>query len=248
MAPLVAKIALSPLLVAQGLWTRRRVPVLPEAAGPRSGEIGAGPLLRLLIVGDSSAAGVGVAHQDQALAGYLTRSLARQAQVRVRWRLVARPGVTTAQALELVRETRPAATDVAVVVSGVNDVIDQISPRRAVLARAELVDWLRVAVDARHVVFAPLPPVHRFPALPQPLRAVAGAEARRHDRALAQWAAARAHASADVSHVPIDLSLGVETMAQDGFHPGEPVYRACGEALARHIATTVLPSFTWSTR
>jgi hypothetical protein len=26
-------------------------------------------------------------------------------------------------------------------------------------------------------------------------------------------------------------------MAIDGFHPGEPVYRACGEALAAHLAT-----------
>jgi lysophospholipase L1-like esterase len=222
--------------------------VLPEAAGPRAGEIGGGPLLRLLIIGDSSAAGVGVAHQDQALAGYLTRTLAREAQVRVRWTLVARSGVTTAQALELAREARPAVAEVAVVVTGVNDVIDRIRPHRAVLARGELVDWLRSAVDARHVVFAPLPPVHRFPALPQPLRAVAGAEARRHDRALAQWAAMRASGSADVSHVPIDLSLGVETMALDGFHPGEPVYRACGEALAYHIATAVLPSFTRSSR
>jgi hypothetical protein len=25
-------------------------------------------------------------------------------------------------------------------------------------------------------------------------------------------------------------------MASDGFHPGEPVYRACGEALAAHVA------------
>jgi hypothetical protein len=25
-------------------------------------------------------------------------------------------------------------------------------------------------------------------------------------------------------------------MARDGFHPGEPVYRACGEALAAHVA------------
>ena len=26
-------------------------------------------------------------------------------------------------------------------------------------------------------------------------------------------------------------------MAEDGFHPGEPVYRRCGEALATFIAT-----------
>ena len=30
-------------------------------------------------------------------------------------------------------------------------------------------------------------------------------------------------------------------MAEDGFHPGEPVYRACGEAFALHIATTIWP-------
>ena len=40
----------------------------------------------------------------------------------------------------------------------------------------------------------------------------------------------------DVSHVPIALDLGPEHMAPDGFHPGEPVYRACGEALAAFVA------------
>ena len=53
---LTAKLLLSPLLVAQALATRVRMPRLPEAAGPREGETGRGPLLRLLIVGDSSAA------------------------------------------------------------------------------------------------------------------------------------------------------------------------------------------------
>jgi hypothetical protein len=43
-----------------------------------------------------------------------------------------------------------------------------------------------------------------------------------------------------VSHVPIDLPLNREVMAADGFHPGEPVYRVCGTAIAEHIATRVL--------
>ena len=64
---LTAKLLLSPVLVAQAVVTRGRMPRLPEAAGPRQGEVGSGPLLRLLIVGDSSAAGVGVAQQRDAL-------------------------------------------------------------------------------------------------------------------------------------------------------------------------------------
>lgn len=237
---LAAKVALTPLLLVQALATRRRVPVLPEAAGPRRGEV-AGPgahagVLRVLIVGDSSAAGVGVDHQDRALAGRLSRALAAALPLRVRWSLVAKSGVTTAQALALVRDARPGPHDLAVVVTGVNDVVEQVPVQRAVQARAALADWLRAETRVRHVAFAALPPVDQFPALPQPLRWIAGADARRHDLAQAAWAAARRRERGDVSHVPIAVGLGPENMASDGFHPGEPVYRACGEAIAAHLA------------
>jgi hypothetical protein len=53
---------------------------------------------------------------------------------------------------------------------------------------------------------------------------------------MAQWAASRP----DVSHVPIRIRLGADVMAEDGFHPGEPVYRACGEAIAAHLAARQL--------
>ena len=159
------------------------------------------------------------------------RSLPR-AGVRVRWTLVARSGITTGGLLDLLQDARPARCDIAVVVTGVNDVIEQVPVARALRHRDALADWLREHAQARHVVFAPLPPVRQFPALPQPLRWIAGADARRHDRALSRWAATRD----DVSHVPIDVALARANMASDGFHPGEPVYRICGEALAQHIA------------
>lgn len=240
---LALKLALAPLLVAQAVATKRRAPRLPEADGPREGEVGKGERLSLLIVGDSSAAGVGVATQDEALAGHLTRTLAREAQRRVHWQLVAQSGITTAQALDLARRVRPAPADIAVAVLGVNDVIDQVPSQRAVQQRAALADWLRQAAGVRHVVFAPLPPVHRFPLLPQPLRRVMGDDARRHDDAMARWAATRN----DVSHLPIVLDLGPEHMAADGFHPGEPVYRVTGEALARFIAHSLITNTTETT-
>lgn len=234
---LTAKLLLSPVLVAQAVATRGRMPRLPEAAGPRQGEVGSGPLLRLLIVGDSSAAGVGVAQQRDALSGHLSRALAAQCGARVRWQLLARSGITSAQCLRMIEAAAPAPADVAVVVLGVNDVVEQIPSRRAVAAREAIANRLRNAHGAAHVVFAPLPPVRRFPGLPQPLRWVAGADADRHDQAVARWAAERD----DVSHVPIDLPLHHGVMADDGFHPGKPVYRVCGVALAEHIATHVWP-------
>jgi lysophospholipase L1-like esterase len=198
---------------------------------------GEGPSLKLLIAGDSSAAGVGVVHQRQALAGQLVPLLAERCGARVEWRLVAQSGLTTAQTLHrLQREALP-HFDLAVVVTGVNDVVDQVPSHHAVAAREALANWLRNTLGVHHVVFAPLPPVHEFPGLPQPLRWIAGSDARRHDRALARWVATRA----DVSRVPMDLRLNRGVMAHDGFHPGEPVYRQCAAAIARHVARDLWP-------
>ena len=51
---LALKLMLSPVLVAQAVLTRARMPRLPEPPGQRQGVVGKGPLLRLLIAGDSS--------------------------------------------------------------------------------------------------------------------------------------------------------------------------------------------------
>ena len=242
---LAAKLVLSPVLVMQAMRTRARLPRLPEPEGERQGVVGRGAPLRLLIAGDSSAAGVGVGHQQQALAQRLAQALADAlagvAPARVAWQLRARSGLSSAQTLALLRDDtsrhHTLAADVAVVVTGVNDVVDQIPSRRAVAAREALANWLRNGCGVQHVVFAPLPPIHEFPGLPQPLRWVAGHDARRHNAALCDWAATRA----DVSCVAMQVPLNRGVMASDGFHPGEPVYRYCANAIALHIVEHVWP-------
>jgi lysophospholipase L1-like esterase len=238
---LALKLVLSPLLIAQAVGTRKRAPSLPEAHGPREGQLGSGgAALRVLIAGDSSAAGVGVGHQDEAFAGHFTRALHKRSGRPLRWRLRARSGLTTKQVHDMLLADPPPVADVAVVLSGVNDVIELIPPRRAVEHRAALAEWLLASGRAQHVVFAALPPINQFPLLPQPLRRVMGDDARRHDDAMMQWAATRS----DVHHVPIALQLSPAAMAKDGFHPGEPIYRACGETIARFIAERVISTET----
>ena len=229
---LPVKLALAPLLLAQGRWARLHIPRLPEPPGAREGVIGEGDVTwRLLIVGDSSAAGVGVHDQRDALAWPLARALAARASRRIAWRLVARSGVTTEQALALLQQQGHWPADVAVVVTGVNDVIDQVSASRAVAARAALRDWLKRQCAVRHVFFTPLPPMGRFAGLPQPLRWVMGLDAQRHDRALLRWA----RQQPDVTHLRLNLPLDAALLASDGFHPGAPVYRQWATTLAEHI-------------
>ena len=234
---LAIKLALGPLLLVQALHTRRTTPALPEARGPRQGSVGrGGPGLGLLIVGDSSAAGVGVDTQQEALAGRLSRALAQRLGRRVRWQLCALSGVTTDQAINLLGDAD--AADVAVVVTGVNDVVDQVRPATALAARVRLVTALQQRAGIRHTVMTPVPPMQGFTGLPQPLRWLAGRDAAAHERALAGWAALQPC----VSHLPFCLPLDDPALlACDGFHPGAPLYRMWGDALAAHIADEVWP-------
>ncbi len=244
---LTAKFMLSPLLVAQAVVLKSRLPRLPEPAGARlgvAGKVAGAPLLRVLVTGDSSAAGVGVVTQRDGLAWQLGQQLASHCDTQVHWQLMARSGLTTAQTLAMLEDQRSQLrpAEIAVVVTGVNDVVDQVPSHRAVASREALANWLRNAHGVLHVVFAPLPPVHQFPALPQPLRWIAGADALRHNLALREWVTERAHHSHDVSAVDMHMPLNAEVMADDGFHPGKPVYRYCAERIAHHIAEHAWPA------
>ena len=232
---LALKIALSPLLFWQVLSTRRHMPKLPEAEGPRSGAVGRGKKLHLLVAGDSSAAGVGVLDQGQALAEPLARKLAERLKRRVHWQLLARSGLNTEQTLEMMRR-ECVRTDLAVVVTGVNDVIEQLPSQRALRHREDVATWLRHHGGAQHVAFLPLPPVHAFRGLPQPLRWVAGADARRHNQALRRWADLNKDG---ISLVALELPVSRSMLASDGFHPGEKAYRYIANSVALHLAQQV---------
>ena len=231
MKHLAATIALGPLLWLQGRHVRRVTPVLPEPPGPREGRAGQGPALRLLILGDSAAAGVGAASQDEALSGQLATRLAQRFDLR--WKLVARTGATTRDALQTLADMPRERFDVAVTSLGVNDVTGGRSPARWIADQARLVASLSHTFGVEHILLSALPPMHRFPALPQPLRAYLGAQARRYDAALRAFAEARENCT----WVSLDLGSDVSMMASDGFHPGAGAYAAWAEQLTRQVAT-----------
>lgn len=213
------KIALAPILLLQGLYVRRVTPKLPEPNGERSGVIGSGPHLRLLILGDSAAAGVGVATQADALSGQLISNLARD--YRVSWKLLAQSGFDTPEVLAMVESTATEPFDAVLVSIGVNDVTGcRVSAHDWSTSVSRLLDVLLWKYGARQVLLAPVPPMHAFPALPQPLRWFLGRRAKQFNAALAQLASARIDCHLQSSDLPLRDGM----LAEDGFHPGAVVY------------------------
>lgn len=234
LASLPVRLILAPALMAQAVAVRRRALVLPEPEGPRAGLSGSGPVLRLLIAGDSSAAGVGVAHQQQALSGQLVAALAPW--FTVAWRLEAQTGDTSADTLSRLRARPAERFDIAVTALGVNDVTHQVPLRRFRARQAALAALLRDRFGVRAHWRAGLPPMHRFPVLPRPLRDVLGAQARAFDRVLALTSGPGLH------HLPFDETrLDPAMMAGDGFHPGAPLYTLWAQDLAAAITAQGVP-------
>jgi lysophospholipase L1-like esterase len=248
MLDIATRIALGPLLIAQANRLRRTALELPEPHGPRSGKVGRGdPVLRLLVAGDSSAAGVGARSQREALALPLAQRLTQRLGGAVRWQLVAESGLTSEGVLQRLIRARPEQSDVALIVVGVNDITKDVPLAFALRQRQHIADWLHVHAGVRHVVFPALPEMETFPAVPRPLAWYAGQAARRNNRAQARWAAKQTL----VSHVVMDGVARRDLFCEDGFHPSSALYARVADRLTEHIIAVALaaarPEFTSET-
>jgi lysophospholipase L1-like esterase len=227
---IVARALLLPVLLAQAAQVRSKALILPEAAGARAGLHGSGPDLRLLVLGDSSAAGVGVATQDAALSGQLLRALGDR--FRLHWTLDAKTGATTQSTLARLRDTKPVAVDAVILALGVNDTTRLVPVSRWLKRQQSLYDLLRRDYGAKRIYVSGVPPLGQFPLLPHPLRWVIGRHAEALDTALSATLARHP----DCAHIRFDLPLDPGLMAEDGFHPGAAVYQEWARVLATRIA------------
>jgi lysophospholipase L1-like esterase len=222
---------LAPLLMYQGKRVRRVTPRLPEAPGERYGEVGTGKPLQLLILGDSAAAGVGIASQRQALSGCLAQALAPHWQVK--WQLLAQSSLTTAAITNLLDQIPAQTIDVVLVSCGVNDVTRSTSSTDFAVHLQQLQQRLEQHFKSRLVIYTTLPPMHKFPALPQPLRWFLGAKARRLDQVLQHFVAQQPKARL----LALDLPFSRDFMASDGFHPSHkatPLWALAATSIIQH--------------
>jgi len=219
-------VALSPLLLAQAVYVRKVTPRLPEAEGARQGTAGDGQPLNMLIVGDSAAAGVGVAQQSEALSGRLVHALSSDFQVN--WTLLAKTGHALIDVIEHSRTLTDASFDVAVVSAGVNDATGGRTLSHWKDDIGALYEHLHTALGCQLVVFTSVPPMQAFPALPRPLRQFLGHKASRLNDVLRETVEPLDHAAL----VHPDFPLTPEFIASDGFHPSARAYQVWAETLA----------------
>lgn len=223
------EILLSPILIAQGLYTKYKTPRLSEPQGLRQGSVGHGKPLRVLVCGDSAAAGVGAEQQTQALSGQLLKQL--DSQYLCHWCLEAKSGYSSADLIQHLTELTAQPFDIAVVSIGVNDVIKPLSITTWLKNMAQIQQLLRKKFAVHYIIYTAVPPMHQFPALPLPLRYFLGKTAKKMNVQLQQQYADRENST--VLNLQLPLEQGY--MANDGFHPSPLAY----SLWAQHVAALI---------
>lgn len=215
-------IPVAPVLYVQGKQLRRVTPILPNAALPWSGSLSGDDPLRLLVLGDSTAVGVGADTQDAALPGHLARELHGRWNRGVDWTAIGESGATSRDLIErFLPEALSRSYDFVFLTVGANDAL-AIRPRGA-FARdvRSILSSLRERNPDAVLMMSSLPAFYRFELLPQPLKA------RLYSHSSSLESAARTVVAefdnALMSAKPPPYTEGF--FASDLFHPSSQGYR-----------------------
>ena len=226
-----ASLCLVPLAMVQGWALRSKSQRLPEADGERSGVIaGQGKPIRLLAVGESPLAAVGLDHPDETVARHLALRVAEASGRPAHWRILARGGYTAQVVRERLLPTLEAGpADLILIGLGVNDSIRLRSARRWQADLIALIHALHARTGTAPVLLAGVPDMRHFPLLPWSLRRLLGSRSRLLDQAAGDIANTRDQ----IRHVSMELDARAsELFCVDGFHPNVQGHALWAEQLA----------------
>ncbi len=203
---------------------------LRTSMGPSSA-----PTLRLVLLGDSAAIGVGVEWLSETVGGQLARMLAEGSpETGERHVLLSSVGVAGSRSTDLATQVARALLgdkpDVAVVLIGANDATGLRVPEEAAEHLGAAVRRLR---EARvEVVVGTCPDLGAVRSIAPPLRQFAGLLGRRVAKAQAKAVVAAGGVVVDLAEeTGAVFRADAGTLCYDGFHPSADGYRVWAHAL-----------------
>ncbi len=213
----------APFLYLQGQFVRRKVGRLPDAAGEKSGKFANGAEeVKMLVLGESTAAGVGASTHETGLAGQFAKFLGEKIGKSVRWQVVGKSGITIKRTIrELLPEIPNEKFDYIMLALCGNEVLSLHSPRVFRRDLRRLLAIMREQNPDATVFITNAPAVRLSPVLPFTIKFILGHLSALHDANARELTGEmeRVFYFHQPTSVPADFFA-------DGLHPSEAGYTA----------------------
>lgn len=227
-----ALLPVAPFLWVQGQITRWKVGLLPEAEGPE-GIAGSGrDEAKLLVLGESTVAGLGARTHENALGGRFALGLSERLGNRVRWTVVGRNGVTARRTIdELLPLVPNEKFDYILLGIGGNDVMKLSSPKKWRSDMLELLGRVRETNPDAAIFISNCPMIVHSPALPQPIKGLLWRLSKMHNDNISEFTAGMDR----VYYYPQPVDVNFDGFWADGIHPSEQGYADWAAAMLKHF-------------
>ncbi len=213
----------APFLYVQSRYVRRKVGRLPDAGGEPRGKFthaGERTSVTLLVLGESTAAGVGASTHETGLAGQFSRFLGEKIGKSVEWQVVGKSGITVKRTIdELVPLIPDEKFDYIMLALCGNEVLSLRSPRTFRRDMRRLIAILKEKHADATVFITNAPAVRLSPILPFPIKSILGQLSEMHDANAREFTARMRQVF--YFHQPSSVP---EDFFADGIHPSEKGY------------------------
>ena len=243
----IQSIPLLPLIYFQGIKLKKGIKLLPAAKDPQGFvNINSPRNVKILFIGESSFAGVGVERHKNGFAGYFSQELSKLYQTNIEWKVYAKVGFNTKkiqqEILPLIREK---FFDLVVIGIGGNDTFEMTTPKVFRRNAQILIDDLQKKYSETPILFVQLPTIEAFHAFTKQMKWVLG----NHKDILAHHLNKQVLQNKNV-YFPLEkinkeewlgkLEKGqtISEFFSDGIHPSELCYDLWAKDGVKFLSTT----------
>lgn len=240
----LACLPLLPAIYWQGRSVEADIPTLPDASG-LSGTCGKGhgQDFHLLLIGESTIAGVGVETHEHSIAGHLSRELHERLERPIAWNVHAGSGFTVQKINRRILPQIPNnPIDLIVIGVGANDAFKLSTLRKWRKSIRSMIEHLQKRFTDVPIVFMHTPPVKEFPVFTSLLRFSIGnlCEIFGDDLGNLVDEFKRVYFAGTKLSIHdwkerYELTCSVDDLFSDGVHPSELTYQLWSRDIAKFI-------------
>ncbi len=217
-----------PFLVYQAKKVRKSSPKLPSQSSLLT--LGQGEK-HVVLLGESTVAGVGASSESTTLAGNFSRIFGETYQIET----IGKKGLRVKEAFSLYlrhKKSRNKKSEGVILFLGANDCFLLTSPQVFKKELESLIQQIRVDTNAEWIYLAAIPPVHLFPAFSEQMRSFLSKQRAYLQREMEDIASNYPK----VIYHPIPMDLQPEFFSADGVHPSDLGYQKIAELAIEKMA------------